>query len=85
MKHSLVIRAATLLFCTAGLTLAVLHGCSKTPPPASSQAAPAAPGSSATVAEEQQQEEENPAYLGATKAAVMVHPKPSNSANSKKK
>ena len=73
-------RAAALSFAVCVLTLAVLHGCSKPQPVVAptSAAAPgvtsgAAPSAAQTAAQETV--EEDPAYLGATKAAVIVRPK----------
>lgn len=76
MKRSLALRVVTLLFSLAGLTLAILHGCSKPTPAPQAAAAPTTEASEPSV-------EEDPAYLGATKAAVMVHPKPQSSAKKK--
>lgn len=79
----LLVRAAALTFSLAGLTLAVVHGCSKpgpspaAPPVQNAAAAPSPSGDPPAV-------EEDPAYLGATKAAVMVHPKPAGSTKKQK-
>jgi hypothetical protein len=63
----LLVKAITLLLALSALTLLVLHGCSK-PPAQSAQNAAAAPASAS-------EEEADPAFLGATKAAMPMPPK----------
>ena len=80
----LLVRAAALTFSLAGLTLAVVHGCSK-PGPAPAAAPPVQNAAAApSPSSDPPAVEEDPAYLGATKAAVMVHPKPAGSTKKQK-
>lgn len=73
MSRSIVVRVATLLLAVGGVSAAILYGCSKPAPQTASQAGPAAP--TAPSAEASDEPEDDPAYLGATKAAVVVKPK----------
>ena len=74
--RKLLLKAITLLLAISVLTLLVLHGCSKPPAPQNAQNAAAGPATNATTAAPaaSSAEEENPAYLGATKAAMPMPP-----------
>jgi hypothetical protein len=74
MKRSVFVRVATLLLSLTGLVLAILHGCSRPASPTAQTPTNAAASSASEAAPA------DPAYLGATKAAVVVPPKQATSA-----
>lgn len=86
MRH-ILFRVGSLAFAIGALTLAVVHGCSKPQPAVSAvpeESAMGADAAPATAPPSAAQVEEAPTYLGATKAAVIVKPKPAASQKNQK-
>ena len=73
MRRSILVRVATLVFAVSTLSAAILYGCSKPAPQQAASnpvaSAPSPPSASAS------EPEPDPAFFGATKSGVMVHPK----------